>query len=365
MDEIIELRHLLHRNAELSGQETVTKQILMDFIKSHTSLQIHDCGKWFYCVKEGTSGYSIAFRAEMDRLPIPETITLPYGSINPGVSHKCGHDGHSAVLCGLRLLLDKKECTDTVYLIFQHAEETGQGARDICGFVREKGIREIYAFHNLNGYPENAIVYRHGLSQPASEGLTITFTGKPSHASNPEEGHNPTQAIAETITYINNDLLKREYEGMVLITIVGIKAGNDDFGVSAGKGCLYLTLRAENQSEMELIDKLLRTKVKELCLRDTLECSFSRSDIFPETRNNEKCLHRVIDCAQTLSLQTIEMNLWRASEDFGSFLQECPGAIFYIGCGEDHPALHTPEYDFNDNIIPAAVKMFYQLMTDR
>ena len=152
---------------------------------------------------------------------------------------------------------------------------------------------------------------------------------------------------------------------MVLITIVGIKAGNDDFGVSAGKGCLYLTLRAENQSEMELIDKLLRTKVKELCLRDTLECSFSRSDIFPETRNNEKCLHRVIDCAQTLSLQTIEMNLWRASEDFGSFLQECPGAIFYIGCGEDHPALHTPEYDFNDSIIPAAVKMFYQLMTDR
>ena len=122
----------------------------------------------------------------MDALPIPETIDLPYGSQNEGVSHKCGHDGHCAALCGLALALDQMETTRDVYLIFQPGEEIGAGALVCRDLITEKGISEIYAFHNLGGYPEGSLVYREGLTQPASEGLRICLTGKTSHASAPE-----------------------------------------------------------------------------------------------------------------------------------------------------------------------------------
>ena len=362
MDEIIELRHLLHRHAELSMHEHETKGILMDFLKTHTSLEIHDCGSWFYCVKKGTTDYMIAFRAEMDALLIDETISLPYGSLTDGVSHKCGHDGHCSVLCGLALNLDKMETEKTVYLIFQPAEEIGIGARECCKIIRQENIKEIYAFHNLNGYPVSSIVYRRGLSQPASKGLSISYIGKTSHASTPEEGNNPTEAIVQTVLYINEEIIKKEHDGLLLVTVVNVSIGNKDFGISAGKGELNITMRAENGWEMEKADRMIKDKVSELCKAYDLQYSFEDIDVFAETRNDAECLNKVLRCAERLNLQTIEMpKLWRASEDFGYFLQECPGAIFYIGTGTDYPGLHTTAYDFNDRIIPTAVNMFTEL----
>ena len=83
-----------------------------------------------------------------------------------------------AALCGLALELDRQQTDQTLYLIFQPAEEIGAGAVRCKELIREKQIGEIYAFHNLSGYPENSLVYRRGLTQPASEGLTICFQGK-------------------------------------------------------------------------------------------------------------------------------------------------------------------------------------------
>ena len=113
---------------------------------------------------------------------------------------------------------------------------------------------------------------------------------------------------------------------------------------------------------MEKADRMIKDKVSELCLSHDLQYSFEDIDVFAETRNNEECLNKVLDCADRLNLKTIEMpELWRASEDFGYFLKECPGAIFYIGTGTDYPGLHTTAYDFNDRIIPTAVNMFTEL----
>ena len=102
-------------------------------------------------------------------------LVLCEGSYNvPGtLLHKCGHDGHCAALCGLALELDAKETDSDIYLIFQPGEETGSGALFCRELIREEGITRIFAFHNLGGYPEGSVVYRRGLTQPASEGLRI------------------------------------------------------------------------------------------------------------------------------------------------------------------------------------------------
>ena len=365
LDKIMTLRHRLHSHPDLSLQEAGTIRILKDFLRDNTSLEIVDGDGWFYAVKPSCADPTAppaAFRADMDALPMEEGIDLPYGSVRPGVSHKCGHDGHMAALCGLALELDKTEVSRTVYLIFQPAEEIGRGAVRCAGLIPEKGISEIYAFHNISGYPENSIVYRKGLTQPASEGVLIRLHGKQSHASAPEEGCNPAAAIAELALYAKQ-LPEGSHEGMALCTIVGMQCGQNDFGISPGEGSISVTLRAEQEPFMKGMEQKLLRKAEELAARDGLRTEHQIYDYFPETRNYEEALARVIQKADGLQLPVIEMEeLWRASEDFGYYLKLCSGAMFYIGSGEDHPALHTDSYDFNDRILKTAVDLFLALI---
>lgn len=367
------LRHKLHQNAELSGQEFSTKKILMEFMRTETDFEVRDCGRWFYCRKDPIAEQTplsfapIAFRADMDALPVDETIRLAddsgkdYGSLTPGVSHKCGHDGHSAVLAGVGLELSGKKLKRPVILIFQHAEETGKGGEACARLIPELGIGEVYAFHNLSGYPEGSIVVREGLSQPASKGLTVCFYGRTSHASYPDEGNNPSDAIADLEIFIRG-LLKSPHKGMTLCTIVNIRVGTKDFGVSAGEGEISMTLRAEYESEINEMEAEILKEAELLAERDGLRTEHTEADPFPETRNNSEALKNVLSCASNLGDRVIKMkNLWRASEDFGYYLKMCPGAIFYVGNGEQYPPLHTCGYDFNDHILEKPVDLFCAL----
>ena len=386
---IASLRHTLHRHAELSGAEHKTKAILMDFLRTHTDFTVTDRGAWFYAFRSAASinpaddaaadqaepvsaGAApafpaakppIAFRADMDALLIPETCSLPYASEDPSVSHRCGHDGHSAALCGLALSLTGQPLPRDVYLIFQHAEETGDGARVCAELLSEKGIREIYAFHNLNGYPLGRVVLRRGQTQPASVGRTVSFTGAPAHASAPEQGKSPARAAAELCLYID-ELLQRPHKGMLLATVVHLSVGKKDFGVAPAAGELSVTERAEYEEEMEALDRALSEKARQLAARDGLTVSFSESDRFPATVNDDACVCRVTKAAARVTgAPAVEMrDMWRASEDFGWYTRKCPGAMFYIGTGEAHPALHTEAYDFPDEILPVAAAMFRALI---
>ena len=395
---ITELRHALHRIAELSMKEKETAQLLKEFLRRNTHFQVVDRGEWFYAVRKGTNcgeqasaerpggeqageerpggsrpgdeqpsgdrpgGRRIAFRADMDALPIAEDETLSYHSVNAGVSHKCGHDGHCAALCGLALELDGMETDADVYLIFQPGEETGSGAVLCRELIRQENISRIYAFHNLSGYPEGSVVYRPGLTQPASEGVRLYFAGKASHASAPEDGRNPSELIARVILRAA-ELSEDQSAGMMLCTVTGVRLGAGDFGISPGDGELSMTLRAEEESRM----KRLEEQILAFAAKEGQQCgigvSASVHDYFPETRNDDACLTAVVEAAEEQGLTVIRMEqMWRASEDFGWYLKECPGAIFYIGSGEEHPPLHTAEYDFNDRILETAADLFAALV---
>ena len=338
---ITQLRHTLHQHPELSMREKETMKILQTFLRENTSLEIHIRDGWFYALKKGLASYPstgskaglnrtepIAFRADMDGLPIPESIRLPYESQNEGISHKCGHDGHCAVLCGLALELDSRETDRDVYLIFQPGEEIGAGARQCAELIREKGITEIYAMHNLGGYPEGSLVYRRGLTQPASEGLRICLTGKTSHASAPEKGNNPAGAVASIVQYAlraadsaensahgisepssqtpEHDFMTAFKSGaqdspMRLCTITGIRLGDGDFGISPGEGEICMTLRAEVEEEMLAMEQSIISFASQVAAAAGLQMTYSSHDYFPETRNHDDCLDRVLDAAQEMA----------------------------------------------------------------
>ncbi len=363
IDPIIALRHDLHRHPELSMEEHETKNRLIHFLQNHTSAEIHDQGTWLYCITgKGKPGPAVAFRAEMDALPMTETMNLPYASVYQGAAHKCGHDGHMAALCALAVELECCPLNRPVYLIFQPGEETGSGGKACSEFVKKEGIREIYACHNLEKYPENSIVIREGLTQPASEGLSLIFKGKCSHASEPEAGINPAEVIARTSIYALEQA-SQPHRGMVLCTIVGMQAGTGDFGISAGEGSLSLTLRAENEKDMLRLEQAVRTFAAEEAKKAGLTFTWHIQDFFPETRNTPAALENVRQAAKNLNLNVIEMDhLWRASEDFGWYTRDTDGAIFYIGTGEAHAPLHTDGYDFNDHVLETIVDMMKELV---
>ena len=361
LQKIIALRHELHQYPEISGHESETKRRLMSFIENNTRLAVVDCGKWFYASRyvEGTK--AIAFRADMDALPMDESISLPYASLNPGASHKCGHDGHSAALCGLALELDALPVKRSVYLIFQHSEENGRGARECSAILRERSISRIYAFHNWSGYPERSIVIREGVCQYASAGLTIKFEGKTSHASEPEKGINPSHAIAELILKTES-LMQKFSARKVLCTIINIKLGDKNFGISPAVGEISMTLRAENDSDMRAFCNSVLESAENLARENSLTMTRTVSDYFTDTSSDSECVKTVRDSAESLGLKVVDMaEALRASEDFGIYTKMIPGAIFYIGNGETYPSIHTADYDFNDNILGVAVDMFTEI----
>lgn len=362
---ITELRHRLHAWPELSLEEYQTKEILMEFIKHHTSLEVIDCGHWFYAAyRSGKPDATVvAFRADFDALPIAEGEGFPYHSQNPGVSHKCGHDGHSAVLAGLALEVDCLGTGKDIIFIFQHGEEIGAGGEECARLIPRQNISRIFAFHNMSGIPQGAVMVRTGITQCASKGLTVCFQGTPAHASQPETGKNPSSAIAKLALYTEAETKRNGYEGLVMATIVQMTAGSKNFGISAYQGELSMTLRTFYENDMRALEAAIRRYSGVLAQEDGLSVSFLVNDAFPETVNDADSVILVQKAAAANGNQIVPMDSpFRASEDFGYYLKQCPGAMFYIGNGEAYPELHTEAYDFNDGILDAAVELFKRLI---
>jgi len=362
----IDLRHRLHAHPELSGQETWTRHYLMEFLKKHTQLEIVDCGKWFYAhYSSNTENPSIAFRADFDALPIDETISLPYGSCFPGISHKCGHDGHSATLCALALEIDRTGADRDIYFIFQHAEETGAGAIECAPLIDEEKISEIFAYHNMPGYPEGTVAVRKGTMNCASQGMIIHFKGAPAHASLPENGRNPALSIADLIRLIPELTDAASYKGMVLATIVHVHLGEEAFGMAAGEGRLLLTCRAQYEKDLNALSEKLEKKAEEFAERDGLKVTISYKDIFPETVNDGAAVDKILKVCHQLDIPVEDMpDPQRGSEDMGHFLKRTSGAMFLMGIG-NRPPVHDEHYDFYDGIIEPVVEIFTALIKNR
>jgi amidohydrolase len=363
LDKVISLRRELHRNPEPSNQEVWTKNRLIGFLKENTKLEIVDGGKFFYAIyRAGEDRRNIAFRADFDAILMDEGIELPHGSRNPGVSHKCGHDGHSASLAGFALEVDQKGAEENVFFIFQHAEETGDGGAEASVFIEENHIEEIFAYHNMSGMVMNSINIIDGTTNFASRGMTIRMTGKQSHASQPEMGRNPAFAIARVIDGIPVLVDSKKNRGEVLATVVQVNVGDRAFGISAGKGDLLLTIRAEFEDELDGLQENLENNARAQAQKDGIKVEFIYNDVFPVTSNSPESADRIREAARRKGFQVVEMKKgFRGSEDFGHYLKKTKGAICYIGNGLDYPAVHTHEYDFPDEIIETAVELFKEL----
>ncbi len=365
-EKLYDLRRTLHQYPEIAGEESSTAVRILDYFQSlHPDLTFGNLGgQGLAFVFQGKeSGPRSLFRAELDALPIHEQGKLDYISKTPGKAHLCGHDGHMAILCGLgEKLAAERPKKGEVVLLFQPAEETGEGASRILEDPDFEAIYpdQAFALHNLPGFPLHSVIVKAGPITAGSTGMTITLTGKTSHAAHPEDGINPAQALAKLIQLLTH--LPQKIPGFSLVTFIHAELGSKAFGTSAGKASLSVTIRAFDQDELEMLVDLAKEMVIQEATSEGLEVEFSFQESFAVSENDPELTDFGKRTAQILDLNLIRREtpfLW--SEDFGLFTQVCPSFFFGLGSGEDTPQLHEPTYDFPDELIPTGIRIFHSI----
>ncbi len=366
--ELIELRHNIHRNAELSGKEFQTAGRIKSFILNCEPDEIITGlgGNGIaFLFKGKEKGKSIMFRAELDALPIHENNEIVYKSVNEGVAHKCGHDGHMAILAGLANEISHRNFNGDVVLLFQPSEETGEGALNVLKDNQFNRLNPdyIFAMHNLPGFPLGHIIIKEGTFAAASKGMIIELTGRTAHAAEPELGVNPAFFISDFIAQLKNVKNNTQFSDFVLVTIIHLSVGSAAFGTSPGNGKILLTLRSYRDDDMNKLTDAVVNLVANLSVSQSIKYKISFTEEFPATINNSDAVRIVKNAADELSLKLIEISdPFKWSEDFGHFTSKFTGAFFGLGSGISHPNLHNHTYDFPDELIEIGINIFKQII---
>jgi amidohydrolase len=363
IQELIQLRKKLHTMPEVAFEEKNTNKEILNFFSAlqpdQTITQLGGTGLAFI-FKGEKPGKRLLFRCELDALPIEDLKKSPYQSQILGKGHLCGHDGHMAIICGLgEKLAENRPESGEVILLFQPAEETGDGAKAVLADPRFKQIKPDFAFalHNLPGYPLHQVVMRKGTFAAGSTGMTISLTGKTSHSAHPEAGINPAQALAKLIQELPG--LAKQSAGFALLTLIHAELGSLAFGTSAGKGSLSMTLRAYDQQDLDGLIERVKQKARAVANSESLKVDFGFVEQFAVSVNDPSLYSIVEKVTQNLALSLIDKpEPFRWSEDFGLFSQACPAFLFGLGAGEDCPQLHEGAYDFPDELIETGVWIF-------
>lgn len=375
MEKLVNIRRHLHTLAETAHKETRTARYVADKLKDMAKVRKGIGGHGIIAtIDSGRQGPVLLFRAELDALPVDETISLPHASKTRDVAHKCGHDGHMAILIGLAYKLQENPLKrGKVHLLFQPAEETGEGAQHMLEDPEMQDIRPdfVFALHNLPGFPQKAVILREDVFAAGSAGLIVRLTGNTAHAAHPEQGRSPASAVASLIQ-VWESLPDRTLDSgrFGLITVIHARIGSPAFGTTPGYAELMATIRAADPEDLASLRSEAVTAADKEAERYHLEMGHEWTEVFHPTVNH---VHAV-QVAEKAALKLAARGLldkqqilhipdpfpW--SEDFGFFTDRYPGALFGLGAGTEHPHLHATHYDFPDELLSTGVMLFFGII---
>ena len=369
LSSLIEFRKLLHRNAELSGGEAQTAELLLNLLAERKPQAIIKglAGSGVACIFKGSApGPTVVFRSELDALPIQERRDLPYRSRNMRVSHKCGHDGHMAILAGLAdWLAQHAMARGRVVLLFQPAEETGAGAGEIVEDPRFQALQPdyIFALHNLPGFPLGHVLLRQGVFACASTGALIKLMGASAHAAHPEQAVSPTRAFTQILLELQQ--LSAPADGPDLVTIVYARLGEIAFGTAPGDAEIRVTLRSDDDRRLQALSGEVVEMAARRAEEDGLKFAVTWHESFKTTVNHGEAV-RIVERAAVACGLGVQRTMapFRWSEDFGRYLDRYTGALFCLGAGEEHAPLHHPDYDFPDALLPIGMCVLQQIIRE-
>lgn len=366
MEDLVALRRYLHQHPELSQHEHETQKYLLQLLNALNPdivTKVANTGilVGFYGLLKGKN---ILLRADIDALPIQEPINIPHRSVRQGISHKCGHDGHTTILYGLALrYAAERPARGNVFLLFQPAEENGWGARNVIadGVLDNLDIDMVFALHNLPGYKLNNIIYKTGSFTSSVVSLAANFKGYTAHAAEPWNGRNPASAISRYLLAAQQ-LNEENKPAYVTVTPVYMRLGEKAYGVSAGEGTVHLTIRADTNERMDNALAQSIALATDAATAEGLEVTFDLIEPFESNQNHPDAVDVVVKAAHTSGFEMEKINEgFRFGEDFGVFTNLYRGAMFGIGAGENCKPLHHPDYDYPDELTTTGIEMFINI----
>lgn len=361
LPEITAWRRDLHANPELMFDTHRTAGIVADKLRAFGCDEVAEGVGRTGVVgvirgRETGSGRVVGLRADMDALPIDEATGVAHASTVAGRMHACGHDGHTAMLLGAaRYLAETRNFDGTVVVIFQPAEEGGGGGKVMCddGLMERWGIQEVYGMHNWPGLPVGRFAIRAGGFFAATDEFDITITGKGGHAAKPHDTVDPSVVAAQTVLALQS-IVARSVDPVdqAVVSVTAMETSSTAYNVIPQSVRLRGTVRTLDSEVRALVEPRLVALAE-----GTAQAFGAVADVdyrkgYPVMVNSADQTDFAAEVAHGVSGQCDRAPLVMGGEDFAYMLQERPGAYILVGNG-DTAMVHHPEYDFNDETIPA------------
>lgn len=365
---LIALRRDLHAHPELAYQETRTTDVVERTLREagYAPRRPAPTG----VTADTGTGDAVALRADLDALPLPEANTFAHRSTVPGRMHACGHDGHTAILLGTALALAplRKRLAGNVRFLFQPAEEGGAGAvKMIEGGALER-VTRIFGVHNWPKLPLDTLATRAGALMAASAKFDVTIVGQGGHASQPSLVKDPVLTAAQVVVALQG-LISREtdFSTPAVLSVTTLHGGTAS-NIVPDQVVLGGTIRAWDDAQADRLGARVGEVARALAgaAGCTAEVAYQR--YYPVTRNH---------AAETALVQEVGAELFGAAgvtdaglpmmgaEDFSFYLQQRPGAFFFLGGaapGRTNAVCHSTQYDFNDDLLARGVRVYLRLV---
>jgi len=371
-DDTVAWRHDLHRHPEILYEVHRTAATVAERLKSfgldEVATGIGRTGVvGVIHGRKSASGRVIALRADMDALPLREITGKPYASTVDGRMHACGHDGHTAMLLGAaRYLAETRNFDGTAIVVFQPAEEGGAGAKAMIedGLLDRWKIQEVYGMHNMPGLDIGKFATRPGPFMAATDEFTIDITGRGGHAARPHMTVDPIivgMAVIQALQTIISRSVDPVESGVLSVT--KFHAG-EAYNIIAQTAQIAGTVRSLKPEIRDLIEARMRAIVAGVAEAHgaTIVLDYDRN--YPITRNHPGATAFAAAVAGEIVGETQvaeDAPPMMGGEDFSYMLEARPGAFVFVGNG-DSAGLHSPAYDFNDEIIPIGCSYWARLV---
>ncbi len=301
---------------------------------------------------------TLAYRSDMDALPITERNSVSYRSCHSGCMHACGHDGHMAILLSFAKYVNTlSSCSHNVLLIFQPAEETSGGAKAIvdAGVLMQHHVKAIFGFHLWPSLSAGTIASKPNALMAQSSEINIEIHGKAAHIAKAENAKDALKAAM--MLYQLCDQMRFQIPSPYLLSFGHMKSGSAR-NVISDYTLLQGTLRSFEEGVHQDIKKRIRKIANRVAQQTACHISIDISDGYPPLSNDPDLFAR---CQSLLPHLQVLKEPSLLSEDFSFYGKAVPSLFLYIGTGNDIP-LHGDTFDFDDSLLKHGVQAYIALL---